>query len=109
MTDDSKPPAKRGRGRPRKHPPIDGPTRSRGRPRKQPGSGRPPSIAPGQVYGWLTVQADSGQRTTAGAIVWSCVCRCGRTHTASTQSLRRGDVGSCGQCRRINPPKGDAT
>lgn len=59
----------------------------------------PSSVAPGQVYGRLTVLGLTSDRKNRNRC-WRCRCVCGAEVTVTTQSLRTGDSGkgrrSCG-------------
>jgi hypothetical protein len=57
--------------------------------------GRPAVVAPGQVYGRLTVLGELRERTRGGR-VFRCLCACGREAAARAVELRQGQVRSCG-------------
>jgi hypothetical protein len=57
--------------------------------------GRPAVVAPGQVYGRLTVLGELPERTRGGR-VFRCRCTCGRETDARAVELRQGKVRSCG-------------
>jgi hypothetical protein len=57
--------------------------------------GRPAMVAPGQVYGRLTVLAELPGRTRGGR-VFRCRCACGRETDARAVELRQGKIRSCG-------------
>lgn len=48
----------------------------------------------GEVYGDLTVEGPV--RTNKNGVIWLCRCACGAATYASTRSLRKGNVRSCG-------------
>lgn len=52
-------------------------------------------VAPGQRYGRLTANRDSGQRK-AGQIVWVCRCSCGNEAQVTSRNLTAGRTKSCG-------------
>jgi hypothetical protein len=54
-----------------------------------------------QRFGRLYVLGDSGKRTASGAVLWSCVCACGKKKTVWGNSLRKGITKSCGSCSKI--------
>jgi hypothetical protein len=54
----------------------------------------------GQRFGHLVVRERTPYRNKHGGMYWLCECDCGENKEASTHSLRRGDVVSCG-CFRI--------
>ncbi len=62
--------------------------------RRRFGGGRP--VKPGDVFDRLSVICDSGKRSTAGSILWSCVCECGNSVEVTGAPLKRGDYRSCG-------------
>lgn len=49
----------------------------------------------GQTFGCLLVLRDSGQRRHK-AVLWECLCNCGKIHYARTDGLTRGEIKSCG-------------
>lgn len=51
-------------------------------------------------YGKLFVISQSEQRDQNGAIMWICICDCGKTKNISGSSLRSGRSKSCG-CEQI--------
>jgi hypothetical protein len=67
--------------------------------------GRPAVVAPGQVYGRLTVLAELPGRTR-GRRVFRCLCACGRETEAQAVELRQGKVRSCGCLREETRPSG---
>ena len=50
----------------------------------------------GQQFERLTALEPTEQRGADGSIIWKCKCSCGKTHYASTNSLRTGAISSCG-------------
>ncbi len=55
----------------------------------------------GQRFGHLVVRARTPYRSEHGDVYWLCGCDCGGNKEASTHSLKRGDVVSCG-CLRMS-------
>ena len=49
----------------------------------------------GKTFSYLTVIERFG-KTSNGTIIWKCLCKCGKTHFASTNSLNQYVVKSCG-------------
>jgi len=49
----------------------------------------------GEVFGYLTVLSPYG-RTNNKTIIWECLCKCGKIHYTSTNSLNQRVVKSCG-------------
>jgi len=49
----------------------------------------------GRRFGRLLVLSESDKRI-GGNVFWDCICDCGKNHTSSSVSLRRGDTKSCG-------------
>lgn len=57
----------------------------------------PPRIEmKGKVYGNLTVVEETAERSFSGAIMWSCLCTCGKTVIVNGSSLRNLQTVSCG-------------
>ncbi len=54
----------------------------------------------GAQYGRLTVEADSGCRTSKGSVIWRCICACGTQHNVAATNLKAGSVKSCGCLHR---------
>lgn len=52
----------------------------------------------GHRFGTLVAKTIVG-RSTGGAVLWRCDCDCGGSHTATYQSLKKGDVTRCAACR----------
>lgn len=50
----------------------------------------------GQVFGRLTVLADTGKRNGNGNVWWSCLCDCGTVVERIGRDLRVADTPSCG-------------
>jgi len=51
----------------------------------------------GQIFGWLTVLGDSGERVpNKYEILWNCKCKCGTIKKIRTTSLTSGKTLSCG-------------
>jgi len=50
----------------------------------------------GLRYGRLQVLCKTDKRTESGAVVWNCLCNCGKETQASGSSLTAGDTNSCG-------------
>lgn len=50
----------------------------------------------GKRFGQLTVLRDSGRRGQNNAVVWECLCDCGRHSFVTTGSLNSGQTKSCG-------------
>ncbi len=50
----------------------------------------------GRRYGRLVVIGRSKERGNCNQVRWDCICDCGNTHSASTQSLSGGHTKSCG-------------
>src|SRR5690606_35259742 len=55
----------------------------------------------GQTFGFLTVLKDTGERDPRKGKLWLCQCSCGKSKTASTVHLKRGNTKSCGCLVRI--------
>jgi hypothetical protein len=55
----------------------------------------------GQRFGRLVVRERAPYRGRHGGVYWFCECDCGGNKEASTHSLRRGGVASCG-CLRMS-------
>ena len=53
----------------------------------------------GQKFGKLTVLEATDERASDGCIMWKCKCDCGNIHFVNTNSLKNGDIQSCG-CQR---------
>lgn len=63
------------------------------------------SVKPGQAYGRLTAQWPCGRTGTSKAVVWLCLCACGKLSYVTSSNLAR--TKSCG-CLYRNPiPKQD--
>lgn len=54
----------------------------------------------GKRFGQLTVIEPTKARSGGGAIVYRCLCDCGRSHMVRGAILRNGQVSSCG-CQRL--------
>ena len=50
----------------------------------------------GRRYGRLSVQEMTERRAINGAVVWRCLCRCGRTCEVISTNLGSGNTRSCG-------------
>lgn len=50
-------------------------------------------------FGKLTVKNKTDLRASDGCIIWECQCDCGNIHYVNTNSLKNGDIQSCG-CQR---------
>lgn len=50
----------------------------------------------GKRFGQLTVLKDSGQRGQNNAVMWECLCDCGKHSFVTTGSLNSGQTKSCG-------------
>lgn len=50
----------------------------------------------GQKFGKLTVIKQLDERSKDNRIIWECLCDCGNTHKATTDSLTSGHTKSCG-------------
>ena len=50
----------------------------------------------GQTFNRLTVIAPVEKRKKNGAIMWTCLCRCGKKSTVATGALLNGSIKSCG-------------
>lgn len=50
----------------------------------------------GRVFGKLSVQGISPERSKTGIIKWRCKCECGNTRDVLSSHLRRGHTKSCG-------------
>jgi len=53
----------------------------------------------GRKFGRLVAQADSGERTSTGRVLWRCICECGRHVNVVASKLANGHTQSCG-CKR---------
>ena len=60
----------------------------------------------GLRFGKLTVSGLSTVRNPAGAVMWNCVCDCGRKARVRAASLSNGNTKSCG-CLKINHLRGE--
>lgn len=49
----------------------------------------------GQRFGRLLIKQENG-RSSAGNILWLCVCDCGNVSTVNSNNLRNGSIRSCG-------------
>lgn len=58
--------------------------------------GRPAVEMTGSVFGRLTIVKRHADDVNTKEAKWECLCECGKTHIASGQKLRRGDIQSCG-------------
>lgn len=47
-------------------------------------------------FGKLTVKNKTLLRASDGCIIWECQCDCGNIHYVNTNSLKNGDIQSCG-------------
>ena len=47
----------------------------------------------------MTVLEATDERASDGCIMWKCKCDCGNIHFVNTNSLKNGDIQSCG-CQR---------
>ncbi len=65
-------------------------------------------IVPGQRFGDLTVEADSGERKN-GYIVWRCRCVCGNLIDVDKRILDRGTAKDCGCKTKLYPGQRDIT
>lgn len=54
----------------------------------------------GLRFGSLLVLKEEGQKTKSGAILWECLCDCGRQVVCASKDLRSGNTKSCG-CTRV--------
>jgi hypothetical protein len=61
-------------------------------------SSKPPVVAPGDVFEWLTVLDQADGRSPDGHRLYRCLCKCGRETVVGSRSLRSGNTKSCG-CR----------
>ena len=61
----------------------------------------------GQTFGRLTVLRRVSKKPGAvsRSAFWHCSCKCGKTHVASSNSLRRGNTKSCGCWNRVSHTK----
>ena len=64
----------------------------------------------GQRFGRLLVFKDSGKRSKAGEMIWSCKCDCGNSSEVRGHSLRNGHTKSC-RClmKEINTKHGEGS
>lgn len=53
-------------------------------------------ITPGMKFGRLTIIKEFGRRPSDGAILWNCLCDCGKETNTSSVELRSGKSKSCG-------------
>lgn len=60
----------------------------------------------GMKFGKLFVQSLSTVRAPTGAILWNCICECGKKTRVRSASLKNGNTKSCG-CLKINNLCGD--
>jgi hypothetical protein len=74
-------------------------------PRHRGGMGRPAAVAPGQIYGRLTVLRELPERSRGGR-VFRCLYACGRETEARAVELRKGKIRSCGCLRDETRPSG---
>ncbi|QAS70246.2 hypothetical protein DLJ48_06785 [Oenococcus sicerae] len=56
----------------------------------------------GRVYHHLTVIKDDGARGKSNAVMWLCLCDCGRYTHVSTAMLNSGEIQSCGHTHLKN-------
>lgn len=54
----------------------------------------------GEKFSKLLVLSEADGRDKQGSVLWSCVCECGNTLSATTGSLRSGNTKSCGCVRK---------
>ncbi len=53
----------------------------------------------GKRFGRLVIQSFVGIQESTGRTLWSCLCDCGKVHTASGSEIKRGKTKSCGCLR----------
>lgn len=63
------------------------------------GGGNAKDIA-GHKFGLLTAIKPTDNRANNGAVIWLCVCDCGREHEAASDALIGNTITSCG-CKKI--------
>lgn len=68
----------------------------------------PAIIRPGDRFGHLTVEADSGERKNR-YIVWNCRCDCGNLIQVDKRTLTRGTAKDCGCITKLNAGQRDLT
>ena len=59
----------------------------------------------GEKFHHLTVVQRSEQQCKKDAVLWDCICDCGKKTTAMTYELRGGHKKSCGCLKRVSHAK----
>lgn len=55
----------------------------------------------GRIFGKLTVLKRGDEYSKSGKFLWSCICECGATRSASTQNLKIGTAKECLACLHV--------